>query len=206
MGKQATDRQKKISELREKMLKKQQISEGIPTELWIVDCNYDNNKVTINSVSVKEAKKGPMRMTPFTESTRYCLDKSPFEVDIYDGEMSSKDEGHGSGFGDLHAWTHYAFLNKVDAEEQFVNSSHELVERRINKLGVLDYFASALYNEAEKKAGFECGVKWDILADEKKQGCRSIVTSAFNEWKEDEVIAAKLRENIEIECTLNNIK
>lgn len=66
----------------------------------------------------------------------YTLEKGfPSEVDIKEGEISSTQEGHGSGFGDLWSWTYYCTIDKDDAEAYFEKETQRVNEKYLKKSG-----------------------------------------------------------------------
>jgi hypothetical protein len=50
---------------------------------------------------------------------RYKLEGCPYEVDILRGDTSSKDDGYGTGFGVLWAWSYFSSFSKDDVEKYY---------------------------------------------------------------------------------------
>ena len=63
-------------------------------------------------------------------SKRYKFEDSfPLSVDIQEGKNSSKEEGYGSGFGDLWGWTYYSTFSKEDAEKYYEEESERVRQK-----------------------------------------------------------------------------
>lgn len=65
----------------------------------------------------KESLTKSGNCTEWKQKYKYKFDESPYETEITDGENSSLNEGHGSGFGDLWEWSYYCTLSKDDADQ-----------------------------------------------------------------------------------------
>jgi len=61
---------------------------------------------------------------------RYKFEDSfPFSVVIQEGKNSSKEEGYGSGFGDLWEWSYYSTFSKEDAEKYYGEESERIKQK-----------------------------------------------------------------------------
>jgi len=66
---------------------------------------------------------------------RYKLDDCgfPYEVDIIRDEISTKDDGYGSGFGDLWSWSYFSSLSKDDIERYYQEETERIENKYFNK-------------------------------------------------------------------------
>lgn len=62
--------------------------------------------------------------------TKYSMEGDfPHEIFIPVGQKSSKEEGYGSGFGDLWSWTYFCTLSKDEAFEYYKEESKRVQEK-----------------------------------------------------------------------------
>jgi len=108
-------------------LRKRRISE-LP-KIWIVISDRNGVEKPVE-YQVTEIIEGVSIQLPIgSRVDRYKLDSSPFNVDILDGETSGKDEGYGSGIGDLWGWTNYGTLSKEEAYNYYLTELTRVTDR-----------------------------------------------------------------------------
>ena len=101
-------------------LKNKKIQElGLPT-LYVVKSSPEGVEKLVERQVVEIVKnvafKGELRLPV----DRYKLEGGyPYEVDILRGETSSINEGYGTGFGDLWAWSYFYSFSKEDVEKYY---------------------------------------------------------------------------------------
>lgn len=94
-------------------LKKKRIKElGLP-KIYVVKSTPDG----VDPIQEKQ-------VIEITQGIRLPIDKYemedyPYTIDILRGESSARDEGHGTGIGDLWAWTYFYSLSKEEAEAYY---------------------------------------------------------------------------------------
>ncbi len=126
----------------------------------------------IKEISSVEIKKSEGDLYTATNGRRkenrltLIFDKSPYELTFRDDKTFSRNDGYGSGFGDLWGWSQFGFFNKVDAEKER-EIEYERVSRKyfngnnmLDCIGVIyeaktqqtlvDDYARKMYNEKFK--------------------------------------------------------
>jgi hypothetical protein len=117
-------------------LRNQKIKElGLPT-IWVVQS--DRTGVS---------KPVEMQVVEIKGNTHF-LDNFPHQVRFSEGETSYKEEGYGTGFGDLWGWTCYSCLSKENAETYYEQELERVTNKYLkysggtttkNKLNAIDF-------------------------------------------------------------------
>ena len=97
-------------------LKKKKIQElGLP-KLYVVKSSPEGVEKPVERQVVEIIENVAFRGKERLPIDRYKLDDCgfPYEVDIIRDEISTKDDGYGSGFGDLWSWSYFSSLSKDD--------------------------------------------------------------------------------------------
>lgn len=75
-------------------------------------------------------KKDGSNLEEKVSLTKYSMEGGfPYEILIPVGQKSSKEEGHGSGFGDLWSWTYFCTLSKDEALEYYKVESKRVQDK-----------------------------------------------------------------------------
>jgi len=101
-------------------LKKKKIQElGLP-KLYVVKSSPDGVEKPVERQVVEIIENVALRGEERLPIDRYKLEGGyPYEVDILRGETSSKNDGYGTGFGDLWAWSYFSSFSKDDIEKYY---------------------------------------------------------------------------------------
>ena len=101
-------------------LKKKKIQElGLP-KLYVVKSSPNGVEKPVERQVVEIIENVAFRGKERLPIDRYKLEGGyPYEVDILRGETSSKDDGYGTGFGDLWAWSYFSSFSKDDIEKYY---------------------------------------------------------------------------------------
>lgn len=101
-------------------LKKKKIQElGLP-KLYVVKSSPEGVEKPVERQVVEIIENVAFRGTERLPIDRYKLEGSyPYEVDILRGETSSKDDGYGTGVGDLWCWSYFSSFSKGDIEKYY---------------------------------------------------------------------------------------
>jgi len=93
-------------------LKRKKIEQlGLP-KLYIVKSSPESVEIPVERQVVNIVENVAFR--------RYELEGSyPYQVDVLRGETSSRDDGYGSGFGDLWGWTYFSSFSKEEIEKYY---------------------------------------------------------------------------------------
>lgn len=80
----------------------------------------------IKGVSFRGKEKVPV--------DRYKLDGDyyPYEVDIVRGETSTKDDGYGTGVGDLWSWSYFSSFSLDEAKKHYQKELERVVNNKKN--------------------------------------------------------------------------
>ncbi|MBA3984998.1 MAG: hypothetical protein H0X63_00090 [Flavobacteriales bacterium] len=87
----------------------------------MVESSPDGVKKPVERQVVEIVENISFRGKERLPSDRYKLDGSsyPYVVDILRGETSSKDDGYGTGFGDLWSWTYFSSFSSEESENYY---------------------------------------------------------------------------------------
>ena len=101
-------------------LKKKKIQElGLP-KLYVVKSSPNGVEKPVERPVVEIIENIAFRGKERLPIDRYKLEGCyPYEVDILRGEISSKDDGYGTGFGDLWSWSYFSSFSKDDIEKYY---------------------------------------------------------------------------------------
>lgn len=102
-------------------LKSKKIKElGLP-KLYIVKSTPDGVEKPVERQVEEIIENVSFRGKERVPIDRYKLlkDVYPYEVDILRGETSNKDEGYGTGFGDLWSWSYFSSFSPEEAEKYY---------------------------------------------------------------------------------------
>ena len=84
----------------------------------------------------------------------YRFDVSPYSVQILRGKTSGKNDGYGSGFGDLWHWSYFSSFSLEEAEAYYIEEL-ERVENKYLKFNIKQRFKKGDYNYD----------KWEAIVD-----------------------------------------
>lgn len=108
-----------MSKVQEYFKKKKTQELGLP-KLYVVKSSPDGVETTVQKQVVEIIKNVAFRGEERIPIDRYKLeDGYPYEVDILRGETSTKDDGYGTGFGDLWCWSYFSSFSKNDSEKYY---------------------------------------------------------------------------------------
>jgi len=108
-----------MSKLQDYLKKKKIQNMGLP-KLYVVKSSPEGVEKPVERQVVEVIENVSFRGKERLPSDRYKLeDIYPYEVDILRGETSNKDDGYGSGCGDLWAWSYYSSFSMKDAEKYY---------------------------------------------------------------------------------------
>jgi len=121
------------------ILKRRKAFEDAGLPVWVYTVRSTSNGVEpIQRVEILSIEKGNTMRTwdeklktlvnPIS-SIKYSVKTTPFEVVIYDGDDYCKDDGYGTGEGDLWAWTHFSALSKERVEQWVIEETQRINEK-----------------------------------------------------------------------------
>ena len=116
-------------------LKKKKIQElGLP-KLYLVKSSPEGVEKPVERQVVEIIENVAFRGKERLPIDRYKLDDCgfPYEVDIIRDEISTKDDGYGSGFGDLWSWSYFSSLSKDDIERYYQEETERIENKYFNK-------------------------------------------------------------------------
>jgi hypothetical protein len=101
-------------------LKKKKIQDlGLP-KLYVVKSSPEGVEKPVEKQVVEIIENVAFRGKERLPIHRYKLEGGyPYEVDILIGETSNKDDGYGTGFGDLWTWSYFSSFSKDDIEKYY---------------------------------------------------------------------------------------
>lgn len=92
---------------------------GLP-KLYIVKSTREGVDKPVERQVVEIIENVSFRGKERIPNDRYKLEgEYPYEVDILRGETSSKDDGYGTGFGDLWCWTYFSSFSLEESEKHY---------------------------------------------------------------------------------------
>jgi hypothetical protein len=114
-------------------LKNKKIQEiGLP-KLYIVKSSPEGVKKPVERQVVEIIENVAFRGDERLPIDRYKLENEyPYEVDILRGENSTKEDGYGSGIGDLWGWSYFSSFSKEDADTYYY-SELDRVQKKYKK-------------------------------------------------------------------------
>ena len=114
-------------------LKNKKIQEiGLP-KLCIVKSSPEGVKKPVERQVVEIIENVAFRGDERLPIDRYKLENEyPYEVDILRGENSTKEDGYGSGIGDLWGWSYFSSFSKEDADTYYY-SELDRVQKKYKK-------------------------------------------------------------------------
>lgn len=112
-----------MSKLQEYFEKKRIERLGLP-KIWVVKSTREGVDVPIEC-QVKQIDN-------VSNYKRHIISESPYEIDIENGKVESINEGFGTGFGDLWAWTYYSTLSKEDADKYYLTELDRVTNKYLS--------------------------------------------------------------------------
>lgn len=115
-------------------LKRKKIQElGLP-KLYVVKSSPEGVEKPIERQVVEIIENISFRGNERFPIDRYKLnDNYPYEVDILRGETSVKEDGYGTGFGDLWCWSYFCSFSKIEIENYYEEELLRVQNKYINK-------------------------------------------------------------------------
>lgn len=109
-----------MSKVQEYLKKKRMQELGLP-KIYVVKSSREGVKKPVERQVEQIIENIGWKGKERVPINRYKLegDNGPYEVDIPIGEDSNKEDGYGSGFGDLWGWTYFSSFSKTDADEYY---------------------------------------------------------------------------------------
>jgi hypothetical protein len=101
-------------------LKKKKIQESGLPKLYVVKSSPEGVEKPVERQVIEIIENVAFRGKERLPIDRYKLEGGyPYDVDILRGEISSKDDGYGTGFGDLWSWSYFSSFSKTDIEKYY---------------------------------------------------------------------------------------
>jgi hypothetical protein len=107
-----------MSKVQDYFKKKKIHDMGLP-KLYVVKSSPEGVEKPVERQVVQLIENISFRGKERLPSDRYKIEDTPYNVDILRGETSNKDDGYGSGFGDLWAWSYYSSFSIEEAEKYY---------------------------------------------------------------------------------------
>lgn len=114
-------------------LKKKKIQElGFP-KLYVVKSSPDGVEKPVERQVVEIIENVSFKGKERIPTDRYKLEGNyPYEVDILRGQKSTKDDGYGTGYGDLWSWSYFSSFS-IDEAEQYYQQELKRVKNKYLK-------------------------------------------------------------------------
>lgn len=120
-----------MNKVQEYLRKKEIERLGLP-KIWIVKSERTGVQLPTEH-QVVEIRKSVGVRNGVLSIDRYVIETGfPYEIDIVEGEMSTSEEGYGTGVGDLWDWTYYCTLSKNDADRYYIEELKRVNEKYLN--------------------------------------------------------------------------
>jgi hypothetical protein len=114
-------------------LKNKKTQEMELPKLYIVKSSPEGVKKPVERQVVEIIENVAFRGDEMLPIDRYRLEKEyPYEVDILRGENSTKEDGYGSGIGDLWGWSYFSSFSKEDTERYYCSEVNRVQEKYKN--------------------------------------------------------------------------
>jgi len=108
-----------MSKVQEYLKKKRILELGLP-KLYVVGSSPKGVKKPVERQVVEIIENISFTGQERLPSDRYKLeDGFPYTVDILRGETSIKEDGYGTGFGDLWGWSFFSSFSKEESEKYY---------------------------------------------------------------------------------------